>query len=176
MSWAASTSSRARLARRSAGRAADIPAAGREIIGLLRQRSRPYLFSNTIAPPDCSRIDQSAGSAHRELRTPRPAVREYAASSASRWASSVSHPARRASHCAGNVGRRRAGVAHGGSLLCRRRIRSRLLVSRGSARKSEDPGPGFRGPHAEKNWRSPCSSLPPQKANSACKPVLTRTS
>ena len=47
---AASTSSPARWARRWAVRAAAITSR-REIIELLRQRSRPYLFSNTVAPP-----------------------------------------------------------------------------------------------------------------------------
>ena len=49
--WTASTSSPARSARRSAAPAAATPAAAREIVELLRQRSRPYLFSNTLAPP-----------------------------------------------------------------------------------------------------------------------------
>ena len=42
-----------RHARQGAGRrlAAATPAAAREIVELLRQRSRPYLFSNTLAPP-----------------------------------------------------------------------------------------------------------------------------
>ena len=48
--WAASTSSRRRSARRSAARPAASPRRGAEIVELLRQRSRPYLFSNTLAP------------------------------------------------------------------------------------------------------------------------------
>ena len=47
---AASTSSPARSARRSAAPAAATPAAGGTLVALLRQRSRPYLFSNTLAP------------------------------------------------------------------------------------------------------------------------------
>ena len=50
-SWAGSTSSPARWARPWAAPAAATPAAGSEIVDLLRQRSRPYLFSNTVAPP-----------------------------------------------------------------------------------------------------------------------------
>ncbi len=45
-----STSSPAPSARRSAARAAATPAAAAEIVDLLRQRSRPYLFSNSLAP------------------------------------------------------------------------------------------------------------------------------
>ena len=48
---AASTSSPARWARRSAAPAAGTSPAAREVVELLRQRSRPYLFSNTVAPP-----------------------------------------------------------------------------------------------------------------------------
>ena len=47
----ASTSSPARSARRSAARAAATSPAAREIVELLRQRARPYLFSNSLAPP-----------------------------------------------------------------------------------------------------------------------------
>ena len=46
-----STSSPARWARPWAAAAAATPAAGREIVELLRQRSRPYLFSNSLPPP-----------------------------------------------------------------------------------------------------------------------------
>ena len=46
----ASTSSPARSARRSAARPAATSRARAEIVELLRQRSRPYLFSNAVAP------------------------------------------------------------------------------------------------------------------------------
>ena len=46
-----STSSPARSARRSAARAAATSPGAREIVELLRQRARPYLFSNSLAPP-----------------------------------------------------------------------------------------------------------------------------
>ena len=48
---AGSTSSPARWARPWAAAAAATPAARREIVELLRQRSRPYLFSNSLPPP-----------------------------------------------------------------------------------------------------------------------------
>ena len=47
----ASTSSPARSARRSAAPAAATSSGRAEIVELLRQRSRPYLFSNAVAPP-----------------------------------------------------------------------------------------------------------------------------
>ena len=49
-SSSASTSSPARSARRSAARAAGTSRGRQEIVDLLRQRSRPYLFSNSVAP------------------------------------------------------------------------------------------------------------------------------
>ena len=48
--WTASTSSPARSARRSAAPPAATSARTQEIVDLLRQRSRPYLFSNAVAP------------------------------------------------------------------------------------------------------------------------------
>ena len=49
-SWTASTSSPARSARRWAARPAATSPRHQEIVDLLRQRSRPYLFSNSVAP------------------------------------------------------------------------------------------------------------------------------
>ena len=49
-SWTASTSSPSTLGKALGGAAAATSAAHREIVDLLRQRSRPYLFSNTVAP------------------------------------------------------------------------------------------------------------------------------
>ena len=48
--WRRSTSSPARWARRWAARWAASPPRRREVIELLRQRSRPYLFSNSLPP------------------------------------------------------------------------------------------------------------------------------
>ena len=62
----ASTSSPAPSARRSAARSAASPAASKEIVELLRQRSRPYLFSNTVPPRDGRRRSQGG----RDLRPP----------------------------------------------------------------------------------------------------------
>ena len=51
MSRDVSTSSRAPWARPSAARLGGFTAGRKEIVELLRQRSRTYLFSNTLAPP-----------------------------------------------------------------------------------------------------------------------------
>ena len=81
-SWAASTSSPARWARRSAAPAAATPAGRKEIIELLRQRSRPYLFSNSLAAADRRRLDRGARSAHEVDRPARPPARQHGISSA----------------------------------------------------------------------------------------------
>jgi glycine C-acetyltransferase len=52
------------------GASGGFTAASREVVGLLRQRSRPYLFSNTVAPPlvAAARACLSMLSASTELR------------------------------------------------------------------------------------------------------------
>ena len=75
--WIASTSSPARSARRSAARPAASPAAGQEIVDYLRQRSRPYLFSNAAAAADRSwRRIKALELISDEQRPARPAARQ----------------------------------------------------------------------------------------------------
>ena len=50
-SWTASISSRGRWARPWGARSGGYTSGRSELIDLLRQRSRPYLFSNSLAPP-----------------------------------------------------------------------------------------------------------------------------
>ena len=100
-SWGASTSSRRRSARRSAARRAASRRGAREIVELLRQRSRPYLFSNTrraghrrrAASPcsTCSRRRPSSATA--SWRTPAvPRGRDARPASRSSRASTPSSP------------------------------------------------------------------------------------
>ena len=58
--WTASTSSPAPSARRSAARPAATSRPARRSSTLLRQRSRPYLFSNSLAPVDRRRLAEGA--------------------------------------------------------------------------------------------------------------------
>lgn len=53
-SWAGWISSPVPWARPWAGASGGYTAASKPIIDLLRQRSRPYLFSNTLAPAICA--------------------------------------------------------------------------------------------------------------------------
>ena len=55
LSWAGSTSSPAHLCK-ARWRQWRFRSGRKEIVDLLRQRSRPYLFSNTIAPPVVRRL------------------------------------------------------------------------------------------------------------------------
>ena len=55
----------------------------KEIVELLRQRSRPYLFSNTIAPAIVGGSLEGARAAHGVDRAARPARGEHRGSSAS---------------------------------------------------------------------------------------------
>ena len=49
-SWTGSTSSQARLGKALGGASGGYVSGRKEIVELLRQRSRPYLFSNSVAP------------------------------------------------------------------------------------------------------------------------------
>ena len=83
-SWAGSTSSPARSARRLGGASGGYTSGPAEIIAMLRQRSRPYLFSNSVAPPIlgaslkaleiCTRLDRAARPARgkHEVSSARP--------------------------------------------------------------------------------------------------------
>ena len=78
----------------------------REIVELLRQRSRPYLFSNSVAPPIVAAIAHGAR-ADRELgRAARPAAREHRALPRADDRARLRHPARRAPDRAGDARRR----------------------------------------------------------------------
>ena len=72
-----STSSPARSARRSAAPAAATSPDAREIVELLRQRARPYLFSNSVAPADRRREPEGARAGRRVARAARPAAGQH---------------------------------------------------------------------------------------------------
>ena len=118
-------------------------AARREIVGWLRQRSRPYLFSNSIAPPVAAGTLKVLDLLEGSTRAARPSARKRRAISATRMqrlgfkllpgrTSDRSHHARRG---AARGAPRRAHAGGG-------RLRRRLLLSRscptgkrGSARR-----------------------------------------
>ena len=75
----ASTSSPAPSARRSAAPPAATSRARREIVDLLRQRSRPYLFSNSVAPAVVGRLARGARAGRGLRRRPRASCADNAA-------------------------------------------------------------------------------------------------
>ena len=76
-----SISSPAPSARRSAARMGGFVAAAQPIIDLLRQRARPYLFSNSLAPP----VVAGSLKAHRDRRKGRRSARQAHAAMRARF-------------------------------------------------------------------------------------------
>ena len=78
------------------GASGGFTSARKEIVELLRQRSRPYLFSNSVAPPIVAATLEGLGIAERLDRAARQTGGEHEVSSAppSRNAASRSSPAR----------------------------------------------------------------------------------
>ncbi len=81
------------------GASGGYTAARKEIVDLLRQRSRPYLFSNTVAPAICAATLQDASICSTESTALRDKVHENAALLPRRDGKAGLRPAaRRASH------------------------------------------------------------------------------
>ena len=117
-----------------------------EIVAMLRQRSRPYLFSNSVAPPIlgaslkaieiCRAVDRAARQAGREhevlpLRDDPPQLQ---------------HHSRRAPDHADHDRRRRAGRADGRQAARTWRLRDRLLLSRRPPGQGPRPRAGLGRP------------------------------
>ena len=85
----------------------------KEIIDLLRQRSRPYLFSNSLAPPIVAASLKVLESADRIVRLARPFVFQYRALPRPDARKRFSASRRRASHYSCNVRGCGASHAHG---------------------------------------------------------------
>jgi glycine C-acetyltransferase len=115
-------------------------AGSRDVIDLLRQRSRPYLFSNTLAP-----VVAGAGAALADDRAARSAGGEHAHLPRTDDRGRVRDPARRASHrpdtvLAVHARRRAAGPAICSCPARRRYLRQGLLLPGGAPRPVADPG------------------------------------
>ena len=119
-----------------------------EIIDVLRQRSRPYLFSNTLAPPIVA-----ASMKVLELLTESGELRERLFANTRLFRDRMTAAGfdllpGRASDRAGYVGRCSARNAHGGRFAEARNICSRVFFSGGSAGQGAHQSSGFGGPHA----------------------------
>ena len=116
----------------------------KEIVALLRQRSRPYLFSNTVAPPIVA-----ASLKALELLTSSTELRDKLEENTKYFRAALTErgltiKAGHASDCPDHAGRRRAIAkvrrAHAGE----RRLRDRLLLSGRAARHGAGPDAGER--------------------------------
>ena len=99
-----------------------------EIVALLRQRSRPYLFSNSLAPPIAA-----ASLAAIELLASSDDLRAQLRANTEDFRSrmtdlGVRHPGRGPPDRPGDVRRRRAGSALRGGVALRRGVRCRVLL------------------------------------------------
>ncbi len=118
-----------------------------EIVTMLRQRSRPYLFSNSVAPPIlgaslkaleiCSRSTELRDRLEANTKFFRAAMTERR----------VQHRPRRAPDHADHDRRRRPGRQDGRPLAGKRGLRDRLLLPGRAARQGPRPRPGLGGPH-----------------------------
>ena len=148
-SRAASTSSPERWARRWAARRAATLRARAEIVELLRQRSRPYLFSNTLAPCIAAAslevlelLQSDEGAAlRRRVRAngERFRARDDGAGLRPRAGQHPIIPVM--------LGRRRARDADGRRAARRRHLRDRLFVSGGAEGQGAHPHADERRAH-----------------------------
>ena len=114
--WTASTCITSTLGKALGGASGGFTTGKQEIVDLLRQRSRPYLFSNTLAPPIVAALARGARAAQRVDRAARQARGEHAALPRRhdrRPASTIrpGHAPDRAGHARRRAARRRDGAA-----------------------------------------------------------------
>ena len=114
-----------------------------EVVDWLRQRSRPYLFSNTLPPAIARRLAEGV----RPDRAMAMRLRERLHANAARFRAEMSEArlhagGRRPSDHPGHAGRRGAGAADGRTHAGARHLRHRLLLPGGAE------GPGAH-PHAD---------------------------
>ncbi len=121
-------------------------ASRREVVELLRQRSRPYLFSNTVAPPivgaALAALDLLESSGERRERL----AAEHGMVPGAARPGRPGGAARRAPDRAGDAGRREPGGALLGGAAERGSARRGLHLPGGAARPGADPHPDLGRP------------------------------
>ena len=129
------------------GAAGGFVAGPREVVDLLRQRARPYLFSNTLAPPivgaSLAALDLLEGSTGLRDRLMENARRFREAHDRRR----LPAPARVPSHRPHPARRRPAGGRHGPRPARGGDLRRRLQLPGGAEGRGPHPRPALRGPH-----------------------------
>ncbi len=133
------------------GASGGYTSARREIVDLLRQRSRPYLFSNTVAPAIVG-----ASLKALELLTQSDDLRARLRSNTKLFRERMSrvglrYPARRPPHCAGDARRRASRHAAGRPAAAEGRLRDRLLLSGRSPGQGAHPHAGLGGTQRERS-------------------------
>ena len=116
-------------------------AADQPIVDLLRQRARPYLFSNSLAPPLAAGALKGARDRDRSRRAASLAQKPCASLSRRRREGRIHRRARRDADHSGDAGRGAACAGPGSGARRARRVRGWVLLSG----RAEGPGPH---PHA----------------------------
>ncbi len=132
------------------GASGGYTAGRREIVELLRQRSRPYLFSNSLAPVIAAtslKVLEDPGE-RRGLAAACHGARQRRALPPRDGGPRVRPRARPAPDHPGDAGRCRARHAHGRRAARRGRVRDRLLLSRRPEGQGAHPHADERGAHA----------------------------
>ncbi len=110
----------------------------KEVIDLLRQRSRPYLFSNSVAPPIVAASIRALELLTRIDRIARSAGGQHQVFSRGHFKSRLPNLARHAPDCSNHAGRSCTGHENGGCAAGKRRVCDRILLSGGSPRQGPD--------------------------------------
>ncbi len=123
----------------------------KEIIDLLRQRSRPYLFSNSLAPGDRGRLARRARPVGRERRPAGEAQGEHGLVPGADDRPRFRHPPGRSPDRPGDARRRRAGNPHGRPAPAKRRLCHRVQLPGGPHRQGAHPRSAVRRAHSRRS-------------------------
>ncbi len=117
----------------------------REIIELLRQRARPYLFSNSVAPPIAAAGPEGDRARRGLARAARPALGQHRPVPRCDDGGGLRHRRGHAPDRARDDGRRRRRGRLRGAAVGERRLRGQLLVPGRPARSSPHPHAALGG-------------------------------
>ncbi len=119
----------------------------REIVEMLRQRSRPYLFSNSVAPPIVAASLAVVGLLGAEHRSARPPGGEHALLPHRHGCGGLQHRRRDAPHLSHHAGRRQTRARRCARHAGRGHLRDRLQLPGGAQGQGAHPRADLGGPH-----------------------------